>query len=251
MNGTLRTRSRLLGGLGAVKAGKTTRLSEVAKLIGAPLIEMSLLLALKYGDDVSQQQSSGVLVDDSRVRLALDEELELYPDSPWVLVVGLPRNGPQGLWMRECDLVVNFDITYRNVELRSDPRMVCTLCRRSYDSKSPSRVTNYCDDHPFFALKMRDDDRPEVVEGRYRKHYERMPHILKSLAVQGSTIIDVDANPAPSVVQRDLLLKLRAFGFEIPEEAIPSAGSVAGHGSPRSSCGNPNAAQNPWYWYGG
>ena len=172
--------------IGANNSGKGTLVRILGEKTGVETIGCSTVLKQK-----SLNIATGKLLPDEEVNDIMCEHLK---EKESFILDGYPRTLMQDSFMREnCfepDMVVVLNISEEEVLARAVGRRICKQCGDTYNLngfKVP-KVDGVCDSCSGM-LYQRDDDRAEVVSGRYAEYVEQTYPIVTRYKYNGGKTI--------------------------------------------------------------
>ena len=174
--------------LGAPGAGKGTQAAFVSEKYHIPSISTGVLLreAMAKGTELGIRAKSymdaGALVPDELVIGIIKERLAEKDCENGFILDGFPRTVPQAEALDkmgvEMDLVISIEVSDDAIVKRMGGRRLCTVCDTTYHiAHKPPKAEGKCD-HCGGALKLRADDKPEVVKSRLEV-YHKQTELLK------------------------------------------------------------------------
>lgn len=169
--------------LGAPGAGKGTQAAFVSEKYNIPSISTGVLLreAMAKGTELGLRAKSymdaGALVPDELVIGIIKERLAEKDCANGFILDGFPRTVPQAEALDEMgvemDLVISIEVSDDAIVNRMSGRRLCSVCDTSYHlSHRPPKVEGKCD-RCGGSLKLRADDKPEVVKSRLETYHKQ------------------------------------------------------------------------------
>ena len=169
--------------LGAPGAGKGTQAAFVSEKYNIPSISTGVLLreAMAKGTELGLRAKSymdaGALVPDELVIGIIKERLAEKDCANGFILDGFPRTVPQAEALDEMgvemDLVVSIEVSDDAIVNRMSGRRLCSVCDTSYHlSHRPPKTEGKCD-RCGGSLKLRADDKPEVVKSRLETYHKQ------------------------------------------------------------------------------
>ena len=175
--------------LGAPGAGKGTLARHLAKILQIPTISTGALLrdeigsGSALGQEIDELISKGNFVSDEMVSKLLVKRL-LKPDCQnGYILDGFPRNTSQAEHLSELgirlDKALLLDITDEAIISRLTGRRECPNCRATYHIRyNPPKQDGVCDECGA-SLKIREDDRPEVIAKRLNIYHKETEPLIQ------------------------------------------------------------------------
>ena len=175
--------------LGAPGAGKGTLARQLAKILQIPTISTGALLrdeigsGSALGQEIDELISKGNFVSDEMVSKLLVKRL-LKPDCQnGYILDGFPRNTSQAEHLSELgirlDKALLLDITDEAIISRLTGRRECPNCRATYHIRyNPPKQDGVCDECGA-SLKIREDDRPEVIAKRLNIYHKETEPLIQ------------------------------------------------------------------------
>jgi adenylate kinase len=162
--------------LGAPGSGKGTQADNLAEKYNIPAVSTGIILReaiaarTETGLKAKEYMDKGGLVPDNIVISVIKERLAKPDCAQGYILDGFPRTLPQAEYLEksgiDIDLVIEIFVPDEKIAERMGGRRVCPGCGASYHTvwkPSPrDPVCGRCE----ATLKIRDDDRPEVVLSR-------------------------------------------------------------------------------------
>lgn len=169
--------------LGAPGAGKGTQAEVISDHYRIPSISTGVLLreAKERGTELGLRaktyMEAGQLVPDEIVVGMLKERLSAPDCANGFILDGFPRTVPQAEVLDKMgvsmDLVISIEVRDEAIVERMSGRSLCASCGASYHTKfKPSAKPGVCD-RCGGELKVRADDKPEVVQSRLTVYHEQ------------------------------------------------------------------------------
>ena len=169
--------------LGAPGAGKGTQAEKISDHYRIPSISTGVLLreAKERGTELGLRaktyMDAGQLVPDEIVVGMLKERLSAPDCANGFILDGFPRTVPQAEVLDQMgvsmDLVISIEVRDEAIVERMSGRSLCASCGTSYHTKyKPSAKPGVCD-RCGGELKVRADDKPEVVQSRLVVYHEQ------------------------------------------------------------------------------
>lgn len=193
--------------LGAPGAGKGTQAELVSARYGIPAISTGAIIreAISKGTEMGKAARAftekGELVPDDVVIGIIKERLSEDDCKNGFILDGFPRTVTQAEALDEMgvdiDLVVSIEVSDKDIVKRMGGRRVCGGCGASYHIVyKPSAVKTKCDKCGK-RLRIRSDDKREVVLERLSVYHERTEPLKdyykkkgKCVEVQGQEVLD-------------------------------------------------------------
>ena len=169
--------------LGAPGAGKGTQAAFVSEKYNIPSISTGVLLreAMAKGTELGLRAKSymdaGALVPDELVIGIIKERLAEKDCANGFILDGFPRTVPQAEALDEMgvemDLVISIEVSDDAIVNRMSGRRLCSVCDTSYHlSHRPPKTEGKCV-RCGGRLKLRADDKPEVVKSRLETYHKQ------------------------------------------------------------------------------
>lgn len=169
--------------LGAPGAGKGTQAAEIEKEYNIPaistgqIIRETIAAGTALGNEVKAYIDRGELVPDEIVVEMVKERLKNDDCQNGYILDGFPRTISQAEIMEKLpipiDVALEIAVDEDIIVDRLSGRRVCTDCGATFHiSSKPSKKEGICD-LCGGALKMRDDDVPEVIRHRLKVYNEQ------------------------------------------------------------------------------
>lgn len=169
--------------LGAPGAGKGTQAEELVKIYNIPtistgqIIRESIAAGTDLGSEVKGFIERGELVPDEIVVEMVKERIKEDDCKNGYILDGFPRTISQAMVMEELpieiDVALEIDVDEEIIVDRLSGRRVCSECGATYHiSGKPSKKEGICDNCGG-ALKIRDDDVPDVIRHRLEVYNEQ------------------------------------------------------------------------------
>lgn len=186
--------------LGAPGAGKGTQAAELEKEYNIPsistgqIIREAIAAGTSLGNEVKTFIDRGELVPDSIVVEMVKERIKDDDCKDGYILDGFPRTISQAEIMEKLPILVDcaleIDVNEEIIVDRLSGRRVCESCGATYHvTSNPSKKEGVCDKCNG-ALKMRDDDVPEVIRHRLEVYNEQTKP-LKDFYVSRGKLITV------------------------------------------------------------
>lgn len=184
--------------LGAPGAGKGTQAAELEKEYNIPaistgqIIREAIAAETALGNEVKAFIDRGELVPDSIVIEMVKERIKDDDCKLGYILDGFPRTISQAEIMEKLPILVDcaleIDVDEDIIVDRLSGRRVCKSCGATYHvTGNPSKKEGVCDKCGG-ALKMRDDDVPEVIRHRLEVYNEQTKPLKDFYAVRGKLI---------------------------------------------------------------
>ncbi|MCX7654034.1 MAG: adenylate kinase [Fervidobacterium sp.] len=179
--------------LGPPGAGKGTYAKRIVEKYSIPHISTgdifreAIAKGTELGKKVQDIVNSGNLVPDELTNALVEERLKQPDCENGFILDGYPRtiNQAQALdimlknMKKELDGAVYFEVDEETVVQRISTRRVCAKCGKVYNVITlPPRIEGRCDDCNG-ELIQRDDDKEEIVRGRYRVYIEKTSPLIE------------------------------------------------------------------------
>lgn len=193
--------------LGAPGAGKGTLARNLAKKLEIPTISTGALLrdeigkGSPLGQEIDRLISKGNFVSDEMVSKLLINRLSEPDCRNGYILDGFPRNTAQVENLAELgiklDKALLLDVSDETIINRLAGRRECPNCRATFHIQyNPPKQDNICDECGT-TLKIREDDRPEVISKRldiYRKETQPLIQLFseKGLLVAVQSCVGVE-----------------------------------------------------------
>ncbi len=169
--------------LGAPGAGKGTQAAFVSEKYNIPSVSTGVLLreAMAKGTELGLRAKSymdaGALVPDELVIGIIKERLAEKDCANGFILDGFPRTVPQAQALDEMgvemDLVISIEVADDAIVNRMGGRRLCSVCDTSYHlAHRPPKEEGKCD-RCGGRLKLRADDKPEVVKRRLETYHKQ------------------------------------------------------------------------------
>ena len=167
--------------LGAPGAGKGTQAEKVSERLGIPTISTGAIIraAIKDGTPMGVEAKKfideGALVPDNVVIEIVKARLNESDCDNGYILDGFPRSVPQAQALDDMgvtiDKVINLEVSDEEIIERMSGRRICSNCGKGYHiTHIPPKNEGVCDSCGA-ALKVRDDDVPEVVRERLKVYH--------------------------------------------------------------------------------
>lgn len=203
--------------LGAPGAGKGTQAAELEKEYNIPsistgqIIRETIAAGTDLGNKVKAVIDRGELVPDDIVVEMVKERLNSDDCKRGYILDGFPRTVSQAEIMEKLpipiDVAVEIDVDESIIVNRLSGRRVCSSCGATYHiTGNPSMKEGICDKCGG-ALKMRDDDVPEVIRHRLEV-YNKQTKPLKDFYEKRGLLVTVkgrdDVDETTKAIQKAL-----------------------------------------------
>ncbi len=188
--------------LGAPGSGKGTQGELISNKYGIPKISTGDILreAVKnktpLGLKAKEKMDRGELVDDEIIIGIVKERISENDCEKGYILDGFPRNLNQAKSLDSMDggvkeAVLFIKVPKGEIVKRLSSRLVCRECGAVYNLiSSPPKVSGVCD-RCGGELMRRDDDKPEVVEERFRVYMESTEPVVEYYRKKG-TLFEID-----------------------------------------------------------
>lgn len=184
--------------LGAPGAGKGTQAAELEKEYNIPaistgqIIREAIAAGTSLGNEVKAYIDRGELVPDSIVIEMVKERIKDDDCKNGYILDGFPRTISQAETMEKLPILVDcaleLDVDEDIIVDRLSGRRVCKSCGATYHvTGNPSKTEGVCDKCGG-ALKMRDDDVPDVIRHRLEVYNEQTKPLKDFYAARGKLI---------------------------------------------------------------
>ena len=181
--------------LGAPGAGKGTQAEIVSQKLGIPTISTGAIIreAVKTGTEMGLAAKSyidgGNLVPDEVVIGIIKERLAQDDCKNGFILDGFPRTLPQAAALDEMgislDVALNIAVADEKIVERMSGRRVCDKCGATYHViYKPTAKEGVCDKCGG-QLRVRSDDRPEVVLDRLQVYHKQTEPLERFYAERG------------------------------------------------------------------
>lgn len=175
--------------LGAPGAGKGTMARKLAKVLQIPTISTGALLRDEIGSgsdlgkEIHQLISNGNFVSDEMVSHLLVKRLREPDCQKGYILDGFPRNTTQAEHLSDfgiqLDRAVLLDVSNETIIARLEGRRECPHCRATYHIQyNPPKQDGVCDECGS-DLKVREDDRPEVISKRLAIYHKETEPLIQ------------------------------------------------------------------------
>ncbi|MEN3042660.1 MAG: adenylate kinase [Fervidobacterium sp.] len=179
--------------LGPPGAGKGTYAKRIVEKYGIPHISTgdifreAIAKGTELGKKVQDIVNSGNLVPDELTNALVEERLKQPDCENGFILDGYPRtiNQAQALdimlknMKKELDGALYFEVDEETVVQRISTRRVCAKCGKVYNVITlPPKIEGRCDDCNS-ELIQREDDKEEIVRGRYRVYIEKTSPLIE------------------------------------------------------------------------
>jgi len=179
-------------------AGKGTQAAKLAESLGIPTISTGHIIrqAIAEGTPVGKTAKDyinrGALLPDDVVAALVAERLQDDDCRNGYILDGFPRTLVQAEIMDRTgiavDRVIDIEVTDDVIVKRMSGRRVCDACGAAYHTEfNPSKQDGVCDVCGE-ALKIRDDDAPEVVLNRLDIYHEQTEPLKAYYEAQGKLV---------------------------------------------------------------
>jgi len=169
--------------LGAPGAGKGTQAENTSAELNIPTISTGVILreevgsGSELGKKAKSFMNGGGLVPDEIIIEIIKLRLSKPDCASGFILDGFPRTVPQAEYLEKegvkIDLVIDIDVSDERITGRMGGRRSCLDCGASYHvTDKPSKDGKTCDSCSA-ELKIRDDDKPEVVQRRLTTYHEQ------------------------------------------------------------------------------
>lgn len=200
--------------LGAPGAGKGTQAAFVSEKYNIPSISTGVLLreAMAKGTELGLRAKSymdaGALVPDELVIGIIKERLAEKDCEGGFILDGFPRTVPQAQALDEMgvemDLVISIEVQDDVIVSRMGGRRLCSACDASYHLEHrPPKEEGKCD-RCGASLKLRADDKPEVVKSRLET-YHRQTEPLKGYYAEKGKLCTVNGEGAIEDITAEII----------------------------------------------
>ncbi len=184
--------------LGAPGAGKGTQAAELEREYNIPaistgqIIRESIAAKTALGNEVKTYIDRGELVPDDIVVEMVKERIKSDDCANGYILDGFPRTISQAEIMEKLPILVDcaleIDVDENIIVDRLSGRRVCESCGATYHiTGNPSQKEGVCDKCGG-ALKMRDDDVPEVIRHRLEVYNEQTKPLKDFYEARGKLI---------------------------------------------------------------
>lgn len=184
--------------LGAPGAGKGTQAAELEKEYNIPAISTGQIIReaieaeTSLGNEVKAYIDRGELVPDEIVVEMVKERIKDDDCKDGYILDGFPRTISQAEIMEElpilADCALELDVDEDIIVNRLSGRRVCSDCGATYHIiNNPSEKEGVCDKCNG-ALKMRDDDVPEIIRHRLEVYNEQTKPLKDFYEARGKLI---------------------------------------------------------------
>ncbi len=179
-------------------AGKGTQAARLAESLGIPtistghIIRQAIAAGTPVGKTAESYIKSGALLPDDVVAALVAERLQDDDCKNGYILDGFPRTLVQAEIMDnsgiEVDRVIDIEVTDDVIVKRMSGRRVCDACGAAYHVEfNPSQKDGVCDVCGE-ALRIRDDDAPEVVLNRLSIYHEQTEPLKAYYEAQGKLV---------------------------------------------------------------
>ena len=181
--------------LGAPGAGKGTMARNLAKELEIPTISTGALLrdeigkGSPLGQEIDRLISKGNFVSDEMVSKLLINRLSEPDCQNGYILDGFPRNTAQAESLAELgiklDKALLLSVSNETIIKRLAGRRECPNCRATFHIQyNPPKQDNVCDECGS-ALKIREDDRPEVISKRLDIYHKETEPLIQFFTEKG------------------------------------------------------------------
>lgn len=206
--------------LGAPGAGKGTQAVELEKEYNIPsistgqIIREAIAAKTALGNEVKTYIDRGELVPDSIVIEMVKERLKDDDCKNGYILDGFPRNISQAEIMETLpipvDVALEIAVDEEIIVDRLSGRRVCTGCGATFHVSSKPPVKEGICDLCGAALKMRDDDVPEIIRHRLEVYNEQTKPLKEFYEARGK-LICVKSVGGVSETTAEIMKALRAI----------------------------------------
>ena len=206
--------------LGAPGAGKGTQAAEIEKEYNIPaistgqIIRETIAAGNSLGNEVKAYIDRGELVPDKIVVEMVKERLKSDDCKNGYILDGFPRTISQAEIMESLpipiDVALEIAVDEEIIVDRLSGRRVCESCGATYHiSNKPSEKEGICDECGG-ALKIRDDDVPEIIRHRLEVYNEQTKPLKEFYEFRGK-LVTVEGCDTVSATTEEILKTLRAI----------------------------------------
>ena len=207
--------------LGAPGAGKGTQAERIEKKLGLPIISTGDIFRYniknetELGKKVKGIMDRGELVPDSVVIDLVLDRIAKDDCKDGFIFDGFPRTIPQAEAFDEeikksgegIDHVIDIEVPDEAIIARMSGRRVCPVCAETFHvTYNPPKVEGICDKCGA-ELKIRDDDKEEVVRNRLSVYHENTQPLIDYYAAQGK-VRTIDGTQDIEKVHADIVAAL-------------------------------------------
>lgn len=205
--------------LGPPGSGKGTQANVISKALSIPSLSTSFILndSIKavgaLAQELNDYMSSGRLVPSTLVNEIVATTLAQEKYNSGCILDGYPRTIDQAefLDIRFPEIkprVVYFEISYEALASRIAGRFCCGGCGAIYNTQSaPTKAEGVCDICGSKDLKVRDDDKVEVLQKRWEIYIAETRPLLEYYKNKG-LLISVDATLSKDEITAKLIEEL-------------------------------------------
>ena len=169
--------------LGIAGSGKSTQGQLLAAQLHCPWLSTGNLLRQKMDPKTQQAMLQGKIVDDKRTLAVLDEEFKrIEADKSDFILDGSPRTMEQARWLVK--------------KAQAGEIKLKTIIHLTVSPETAKRR--------LLARKRPDDTEPAIAE-RFKEYDSAILPIVSYLKQQGLTVYEIDGNPSPEVVDKNIL----------------------------------------------
>lgn len=196
--------------LGAPGAGKGTVAQAAVEKYGLVQISTGDLFRAKAKEDnsegkrIKELMDNGQFIDDATTVTLLKERLMKDDVSQGFILDGFPRTLIQAEELdnllaeieKKLDAVIEINVTEDKVVERICNRLTCPVCKKIYNKVSEGmvpKVEGKCDDDGTDLIQ-REDDKEDVVRGRYKTYVEKTFPLIEFYKKK-NVLISYDGNP--------------------------------------------------------
>ena len=205
--------------LGAPGAGKGTQAAEIEKEYNIPaistgqIIRETIAAGTALGNEVKAYIDRGELVPDEIVVEMVKERLKNDDCKNGYILDGFPRTISQAEIMEKLpiliDVALEIAVDEELIVDRLSGRRVCSECGVTFHiSNKQSKKEGICDECGG-ALKMRDDDVPEIIRHRLEVYNEQTKPLKEFYGARGK-LISVQGCDTVSATTEEIIKALRA-----------------------------------------
>ncbi len=207
--------------LGAPGAGKGTQAERIEKKLGLPIISTGDIFRYniknetELGKKVKGIMDRGELVPDSVVIDLVLDRIAKEDCKDGFIFDGFPRTIPQAEAFDEeirksgegIDHVIDIEVPDEAIIARMSGRRVCPVCAETFHvTYNPPKKEGICDKCGA-ELKIRDDDKEEVVRNRLSVYHANTQPLIDYYAAQGK-IRTIDGTQDIDKVHADIMAAL-------------------------------------------
>ncbi len=190
---------------------------QIAHISTGDLLRERVALGDEVGRMVADLMDAGELVPDEVVARLVEQRIEQPGCTRGFILDGYPRTVNQAQLLarllalrRVRTIVIHLDVDYRVVVARISGRQQCPSCERLYGVTSGApKIPGVCDEDGT-KLRVRDDDREEVVRERLRVYEEQTQPVLAFFKKSGYPCVDVpgtDRTPRELATTIEVLIR--------------------------------------------